>query len=54
MRAAIVTISTSFSGMLFFASSARNRITPVAWMPTFLPIRSLGSRIGFFYSEKNV
>ena len=53
MSAPIVTICTSFSGILFLASSARSRMTPVAWMPTFLPTMSFGSRIGFFFSEKN-
>ena len=53
MSAPMVTICTSFSGILFLASSARSRMTPVAWMPTFLPTRSFGSRIGFFFSEKN-
>ena len=54
MSAPIVTICTSFSGILFLARSARSRMTPVAWMPTFLPTMSFGSRIGFFFSEKNV
>ena len=53
MSAPMVTICTSLSGILFLASSARSRMTPVAWMPTFLPTRSFGSRIGFFFSEKN-
>ncbi len=54
MSAPIVTIVTSFSAILFLASSARSRMTPVAWMPTFLPTRSFGSFTGFFFSEKNV
>ena len=43
---------TSFSAILFLASSARSRITPVAWMPIFLPTMSWALRIGLFFSEK--
>ena len=54
MSEPMVTICTSFASILFFASSARSRITPVAWMPTFLPGKSAGVRTGFFCSEKKV
>jgi len=53
MSAPSVTICTSLSGILFLASSARSRMMPVAWIPTFLPIKSFGSRMGFFFNEKN-
>ena len=54
MSAPIGTICTSFSAILFLASSARSSTMPVDWMPIFLPTMSCGLRTGFFFSEKNV
>ena len=48
----MMTISTSFSAMSCFFISAFSSTLAVAWMPTFLPTRSLGVRTGFLGSEK--
>ncbi len=39
-------------GMLFLASSARSRMTPVAWIPTVLPTKSAALATGFAFCEK--
>ena len=48
----MMTISTSFSAMPCFFISAFSSTLAVAWMPTFLPTRSLAVRTGFLGSEK--
>ena len=48
----MITISMSFSAISCFFISAFSSTLAVAWMPTFLPIRSLGVFTGFLGSEK--
>ena len=48
----MMTISTSFSAMSCFFIRALSSTLAVAWMPTFLPIRSRAVRTGFFGREK--
>ena len=52
MSLPILTTSTWSSGMPFFASSARSRMTAVGWVAMVLPTMSLGVRMGLFSSEK--